>query len=83
MGGRSLTGLQVDRTSSGPQNTLLQMGSEMTPGVDEEVNQHGLVVKLINHTGLANQALSEMSQTQGPKFLKRRSTFGVFPDVTQ
>ena len=59
------------------------MGSEMTPGVDEQVNQHGLVIKLINHTGLANQALSEMKQTQGPKFLKWRATFGVFPDVTQ
>jgi hypothetical protein len=59
------------------------MGSEMTPGVDEQMNQHGLVVKLINHTGLANQALSEVGQTQSPKFLKRRATFGVFPDVAQ
>jgi hypothetical protein len=59
------------------------MGSEMTPGMDEQVNQHGLVVKLINHSGVANQALSELGQTQGPKFLKRRATFGVFSDVTQ
>jgi hypothetical protein len=51
--------------------------------MDEQVNQHGLVVKLINHSGVANQALSELGQTQGPKFLKRRATFGVFPDVTQ
>jgi hypothetical protein len=27
------------------------MGSDMTPGVDEQVNPHGLVVKRINHTG--------------------------------
>ena len=59
------------------------MGSEMTPGMDEHVNQHALVVKLINHTGLANQSLSEMRQTQGPKFLEWRATFGLFPDVTQ
>ena len=59
------------------------MGSEMTPGVDEQVNQHGLVIKLINHTGLPNQSLSELGETQGLKFLKRRATFGVFSDVTQ
>jgi hypothetical protein len=59
------------------------MGSEMTPGVDEQVNQHGLVVKLINHSGVANQALSEVGQTQGPKFLKRRATLGVLTDVEQ
>jgi hypothetical protein len=59
------------------------MGSEMTPGMDEHVNQHALIVKLINHTGLANQSLSEMRQTQGPKFLEWCATFGVFSDVTQ
>jgi hypothetical protein len=59
------------------------MGSEMSPCVDEQVNQHGLVIKLINHTGLPNQSLSEVGQTQGPKFLQWRATFGVLPDVAQ
>jgi hypothetical protein len=59
------------------------MGSEMTPGVNEQVNQHGLVVKLINHTGLPNQALSEMGQTRGPEFLQWRATLGASPDVAQ
>jgi len=51
MGGRFRTGLHFYRFVSGPQNTLLRMGSDMTPGVDEQVNPHGLVVKRINHTG--------------------------------